>query len=184
MHGSQVNVDLFKTVKIRMSLNRSVTDVTKELKQKLRVLNIGTNRSSFSQMGLGRPSNTSLRMSDHSSASSRRNTNTQSGQKDANKEDRDELGLYVFKTLARNKILAFRRLPDNEFPLRHLPSDQVSSLHGDGDFEHISTAAASQQSMRKQTSSQVPATKPGDFLQNQALLLCFVSLNQIEAYMK
>ena len=94
-----------KTVKVKMHLNRSSADVTKELKQKLRVLNIGTNRASFSQMGLNRPSG--MRLSEHSSGSSRRSTAGTS--KDANKEDRDELGLYLFKTLARNKVLAFKK---------------------------------------------------------------------------
>ena len=35
-----------------------------------------------------------------------------------NEEDRDELNLYLFKTMARNKMLAFKKIDGNEFPLR------------------------------------------------------------------
>jgi len=43
-------------------------------------------------------------------------------------EEREELGLYLFKGHARTKMLAFKRILGSEFPLRMLPLDQLE-LH-------------------------------------------------------
>ena len=52
-------------------------------------------------------------------------------------EDKDELGLYLFKTLAKNKMLAFKKIADNEFPLRMIPLDQLELFNDDDGFDHI-----------------------------------------------
>lgn len=38
-------------------------------------------------------------------------------------DEKQELGLYLFKTHAQNKMLAFKRILSAEFPLRILPLD-------------------------------------------------------------
>ena len=38
---------------------------------------------------------------------------------------RDELRLYLFKTKAKNKMLAFKRLENSEFPLRMLAKSRI-----------------------------------------------------------
>ena len=43
---------------------------------------------------------------------------------------KEENCLYLFKTHARSKILAFRRLVGPEFPMRMLPLDNFSELSG------------------------------------------------------
>ena len=40
-------------------------------------------------------------------------------------EEREELGLYLFKGHARTKMLSFKRILGSEFPLRMLPLDQL-----------------------------------------------------------
>ena len=51
-------------------------------------------------------------------------------------EEREELSLYLFKTHARNKMLAFKKILSSEFPLRMLPLDQLESFMDD-DFDVI-----------------------------------------------
>ena len=71
-------------------------------------------------------------------------------------EDRDELNLYLFKTMARNKMLAFKKIDANEFPLRQIPLDTLDILQEDDGFDHIYSAAqehyiSTSESARKKT---------------------------------
>ena len=52
--------------------------------------------------------------------------------------DREDLCLYLFKTHARNKMLAFRRLVGPEFPMRLLPLDYLEECKNSkgGYIEH------------------------------------------------
>ena len=47
-------------------------------------------------------------------------------------DERDELNLYLFKTHARNKMLAFKKILAAESPLRLLPLDYLETLDDDG----------------------------------------------------
>ena len=47
-------------------------------------------------------------------------------------DDRTELSLYLFKTNARNKMLAFKKILSAESPLRMLPLDYLETLDEDG----------------------------------------------------
>ena len=58
-------------------------------------------------------------------------------------DEREELCLYLFKTHARNKMLAFKRILPNECPLRMLPLDYLETLEEDGGFEHIVSTTTS-----------------------------------------
>jgi hypothetical protein len=61
----------------------------------------------------------------------------------AQQEDRDKLHLYLFKTIAKNKMLAFTKLQESEFPLRMLSTDQVYSFDADeDDLVHIVTSSS------------------------------------------
>ena len=108
---------------VRINFNRTTAEVGKDLQHKMKVLNIGS-RSSFSSMGQYRAG---MRLSEYSSGSGasggggRRSTAISQAQKA--KEERDELKLYVFKTMSRNKALSFKKLAGEDFPLRHLPSE-------------------------------------------------------------
>ena len=52
-------------------------------------------------------------------------------------EEREELGLYLFKTHARQKMLAFKRILPTEFPLRVLPLDYFNTLQEEDGFDLI-----------------------------------------------
>ena len=104
-------------------------------------------------------------------------------------EEREELALYLFKTHARNKMLAFKRILSNEFPLRMLPLDFLETLQDEDGFDLIvhtpttlsseSSRTGSRHSSKKRDNRE--ATKP---LSKAIYILCFVSMVQIEAYLK
>ena len=45
--------------------------------------------------------------------------------------------------MARNKMLAFKRIDSNEFPLRQLPLDTLDVLNEEDGFDHIFTTTGS-----------------------------------------
>ena len=47
------------------------------------------------------------------------------------------MGLYLFKTHARQKMLAFKKILPTEFPLRMLPLDFFNTLEGEDGFDLI-----------------------------------------------
>ena len=57
-------------------------------------------------------------------------------------DEREEPHLYLFKTNARNKILAFKRIQSVEYPLRMLPLDYLETLDEDGFDIIVSTTTA------------------------------------------
>ena len=52
-------------------------------------------------------------------------------------EEREELGLYLFKTHARNKMVAFKRILSSEFPMRMIPLDSLETVQDDDGFDLI-----------------------------------------------
>lgn len=52
-------------------------------------------------------------------------------------EEREELGLYLFKGHARTKMLAFKRILSSEFPLRMLPLDMFELQQDEDGFDII-----------------------------------------------
>jgi len=52
-------------------------------------------------------------------------------------EEREELGLYLFKTHARNKMLSFKRILNSEFPMRMIALDSLETVQVDNGFDLI-----------------------------------------------
>mmetsp|Transcript_42386 Transcript_42386/g.55877 ORF Transcript_42386/g.55877 Transcript_42386/m.55877 type:complete len:209 (+) Transcript_42386:642-1268(+) len=112
-------------------------------------------------------------------------------------DEREELTLYLFKSHARNKMLAFKRILPSECPLRMLPLDYLETLDEDGFDLIVSTTTtlaegspADANQVKKKSSRLGRAKKSSKAAdQDQPLtksiyILCFVSMVQIEAYLK
>lgn len=97
---------------------------------------------------------------------------------------------------ARNKILCFRRICNNEFPLRLIPLELGTMTEDDG-FEHIvqtSTVVVSSSSSMSNPSagkrlgrSSKTSKRTAEITQSASravYMLCFVNLAQVEAYMR
>ena len=137
-----------------MTLDTSAYDITKEMKKKMRVLDRGSfgsmnqrpstgfapNRMSDAASKRSAFQNMAMRGSMGSAMGSHLGAKTLPG---AEGDEREELCLYLFKTHARNKMLAFKRILPNECPLRMLPLDYLETLEEDGGFEHIVSTTTS-----------------------------------------
>ena len=121
-------------------------------------------------------------------------------------EEKEELGLYLFKPQAKNKLLSFRKVANQEFPMRLLHLDQLEVCQDDDGFDMIVQTSAGFQmnmSMNASVSSQAsPSTSASsrrrskgkrgvakkssieDLQRRSIYVLCFVNLLQIEAYLK
>ena len=138
-----------KAIKVKATFDRAANDIIKELKSKLRVLSnhrgaltsrgrqsFATNVGATGFLSARGSTNESMRrmtaVSTPSQASSSANIHAQQSE-DTHK---DELRLYLFKTKSKNKMLAFKRLENAEFPLRMLTKS--TSEQG---YVHIQTSA-------------------------------------------
>ena len=127
-----------KAIKIKVSFDRSTNEITKELKSKLRV--IMNPRGAMTQRGRtsvvtntggsgflsarGGQSDLNRRVSQvpaGAQSGSGQGLHVGQGEESA----RDELRLYLFKTRAKSKMLAFKRLENSEFPLRLLAKTKM-----------------------------------------------------------
>lgn len=95
----------------------------------------------------------------------------------------------MFKTHARNKMLAFKRILNSEFPLRMLPLDYLETLQDDDGFDHIvSTDTSLSITNKKRVPSLGPSKQSSKaeakVIAKSIYILCFVSMVQIEAYLK
>jgi len=116
-----------KLVHVTMTLDRSAQDITKELKKKLRVLDRTNSysRNSFGRGG-GRVGEV---IQGRKTMVNFANVPGSLNQKQMQEtEEREELNLFLFKTHARNKMLAFKRILNSEHPLRMLPLDYLETL--------------------------------------------------------
>jgi hypothetical protein len=89
--------------------------------------------------------------------------------------------------MARNKMLAFKRIDNHEFPLRQIPLDNLDILADEDGFDHILTASSSittSSQARNKAKKKSKKDQTVEVLQKSYFLLCFVSMNQIEAYLK
>ena len=184
-----------------MTLDSSSYDITKELKKKMRVLD----RGSFGGMSqrpasfVGQRSGMMMDRSAMQSMTARRTMNQgmagsfSSRQQSAMQEvdEREDLCPYLFKTHARNKMLAFKKIAPDECPLRMLPLDYLETLEEDGYEMIVSTtttvseeskSTAENSSGQKKSSRRLgrKKTKKGEAdsqpLSKSIYILCFVSL--------
>ena len=107
-------------------------------------------------------------------------------------EEKEELALFMFKTNARSKMLAFKRIMGAEFPMRMIPLDSLETVQDDDGFEMIVQTPTTLTSDRKKmvhTSKTKASSKHSGSEQSQAssrtiYTLCFVNMIQIEAYLQ
>ena len=108
-------------------------------------------------------------------------------------DERTELSLFLFKTNARNKMLAFKKILAAESPLRMLPLDFLETLDDEG-FDIIvstTTQQTGEDSKKRLSKSKGRKSKTRKDAKNETkavsksiYILCFVSMAHIEAYFK
>lgn len=76
-------------------------------------------------------------------------------------EEREELGLYLFKGHARTKMLSFKRILGTEFPLRMLPLDQLELQQDEDGFDMIVQTPTTVSTRNSSPRSQAAASNPG-----------------------
>ena len=82
-------------------------------------------------------------------------------------------------------MLSFKRILNSEFPLRMLPLDALEVQDEDGFDMIVQTPTISNTRVKKSKSSQTVAqSQSKEPAAKSIYLLCFVNLNQIEAYLQ
>ena len=100
--------------------------------------------------------------------------------------------MFLFKTNARNKMLAFKKILAAESPLRMLPLDFLETLDDEGFDIIVSTTTQSNEESKKRLSkskgrkskTRKDAKNETKAVSKSIYILCFVSMAHIEAYFK